>query len=294
MHDFGAARLRCAVEKKSANSSWCGPLGLTTMLCVSGIVRADALAVVQALRASGCGGVAPAVQPLRRNARLDDAARLWAAGATLGTAVGRSGYPAQSTAALHTSGPDDSANQTLRKSGCKNLMSSDLREVGVYRRGLETWLVLASPYTSVSQAQAPQVSARVLALVNEARARGARCGSRAYKPAGPLRQSDTLAKAAAGHATDMANNDYLEHRDKAGRSPADRVHALGYRERAVGENIARGPGSPEEVVQGWMNSPGHCENIMESRFTEMGVSYAPARSSRHELYWVQLLAVPRR
>jgi uncharacterized protein YkwD len=252
------------------------------------------LAAVQSLRAGGCDGVAPAAQPLRPNARLDDAARLWAAGAALGTAIDRSRYPAESTAAVHVSGPEGDATRQLRKSGCRNLTNPDLRDVGVYRNGLDTWLVLASPYTSVSPAQAPQVAARVLALVNEARARGARCGSRAYEPAGPLRQSATLARVAAAHANDMAKNEYLEHRDRAGRSPADRVHALGYREQAVGENIARGPVSPEEVVQGWMHSPDHCENIMESAFTEMGVAYAPARSSRHELYWVQVLAVPGR
>ena len=278
----------------AARKKWFGLLALTAMLCGGGIARADALAAVQSLRAGGCDGVAPAPQPLRRNPRLDDAARLWAAGSALGAAVARSGYPAQSTAAVHISGPEDDATRQLRKSGCKNLNNPDLRDAGIYVKGPDTWLVLASPYTAVSPAQAPQVAARVLALVNEARARGARCGSRAYDPAAPLRHSATLAKVAAGHANDMAKNEYLEHRDRAGRSPADRVHALGYREQAVGENIARGPVSPEEVVQGWMHSPDHCENIMESAFTEMGVAYAPARSSRHELYWVQLLALPRR
>jgi uncharacterized protein YkwD len=48
------------------------------------------------------------------------------------------------------------------------------------------------------------------------------------------------------------------------------------------------------VVQGWLDSPDHCENIMDPRFTEMGIAYAPGQVSRRGLYWVQLLAAPRR
>ena len=68
---------------------------------------------------------------------------------------------------------------------------------------------------------------------------------------------------------------------------------MGYRERLVGENIAYGPKSVEEVVQGWLDSTGHCENIMDPRFAEMGIGYAAGKASRRGLYWVQLLAAPR-
>jgi uncharacterized protein YkwD len=67
---------------------------------------------------------------------------------------------------------------------------------------------------------------------------------------------------------------------------------VGYREKLVGENIAYGPKSAEEVVQGWLSSPGHCENIMDPRFAEMGVAYAQGQASKRGLYWVQLLADP--
>jgi uncharacterized protein YkwD len=91
----------------------------------------------------------------------------------------------------------------------------------------------------------------------------------------------------------MAAHNYFEHEDLAGHSPADRVRAVGYREKLVGENIAYGPKSAEEVVQGWLDSPGHCENIMDPRFAEMGIAYAAGQASRRGLYWVQLLAAPR-
>ena len=88
----------------------------------------------------------------------------------------------------------------------------------------------------------------------------------------------------------MAEHDYFEHRDLSGQSPADRVRAVGYREKLVGENIAYGPKSVEEVVQGWLDSPGHCENIMDPRFDAVGFAYAAGHSGRHGLYWVMDLA----
>ena len=68
---------------------------------------------------------------------------------------------------------------------------------------------------------------------------------------------------------------------------------MGYQEKLVGENIAYGPESVEEVVRGWLDSPGHCENIMDPRFAEMGIAYSTGQISRHGLYWVQVLAEPK-
>jgi uncharacterized protein YkwD len=91
----------------------------------------------------------------------------------------------------------------------------------------------------------------------------------------------------------MAQHNYFEHEDLAGHSPADRVRAVGYQEKLVGENIAYGPKTADEVVRGWLDSPGHCENIMDPRFAEMGIAYAAGRASKRGLYWVQVLADPR-
>ena len=115
-----------------------------------------------------------------------------------------------------------------------------------------------------------------------------------YGPAPPVTLSGTLANVAFGHASDMADHNYFEHQDLAGLSPADRVRAVGYREKLVGENIAYGPKSIEEVVKGWLDSPEHCENIMDPRFAEMGIGYATGHAgTRLRLYWVQVLAQPR-
>jgi uncharacterized protein YkwD len=136
------------------------------------------------------------------------------------------------------------------------------------------------------------MATRALQLVNEARARGGRCGGQAFGPAPPLTLSGTLGGVALGHATDMAVHDYFEHQDRAGQSPADRVRAVGYHEKRVGENIAYGPESVEEVVRGWLDSPGHCQNIMDPRFAEMGIALATGRAARRGRFWVQVLAEP--
>jgi len=131
-----------------------------------------------------------------------------------------------------------------------------------------------------------------LQLVNEVRASGTRCGAKAFGPAPPLQMFATLDSVAAEHAADMARHDYFEHVDLKGNTPADRVRAAGYRAQLVGENIAYGPASAQEVVAGWLHSPGHCENIMDPRFTDMGLALASGRGARRGLYWDQVLTEP--
>jgi uncharacterized protein YkwD len=300
---------------RPSGSAWLGLLLVCAGLGVTSLTRADALSAVQVLREGGCGGIMPAAPPIGRSAILDGVAQQWAAGSSLAAAAQRSAYRAQSTSGLHVSGPEASLLELLRRSGCRALVSRELREIGIYRRGPDNWLVLAfadgtpaapavspeatsrppmraSPPVSV-RPSGPLLASRALELVNQARARGARCGTRAFAPAPPMTLSGTLAGVASGHAIDMAQHDYFEHVDLAGKSPADRVRAVGYREKLVGENIAYGPKSVEDVVQGWLDSPGHCENIMDPRFAQMGIAYSAGRTSRRGLYWVQLRAEPR-
>jgi uncharacterized protein YkwD len=251
------------------------------------------LTAVQILREGGCGGTLPAAQPLLHNASLDRAAQQWAAGHTLAQAAQQSGYAAEDSAAVHISGPSSAVIQLLRQSGCRTLADRRLHDIGVYSRGPDTWVFMASAYVLPSKTQAPLLASRALQLVNEARARGTRCGDHAFAPAPPVRLSGTLANVALGHAADMAEHNYFEHADLAGHTPADRVKAVGYQEKLVGENIAYGPKTAEEVVQGWLDSPGHCENIMDPRFAEMGIAYAAGHATRRGLFWVQLLAAPK-
>jgi uncharacterized protein YkwD len=272
---------------------WCLLL-LLAGLSANSATRADALSAVQLLREGGCGGTLPPARPLHHSALLDRAAELWArAGNSPAAAAKRSGYEAETTAGLHVNGPGSSTVQLLRRSSCRTVTDQGLHDIGVYTHGSDTWLVLATAYVVPAVSQAPLLATRALQLVNEARARGSRCGERSFAPAPPVKLSGTLAGVALGHAADMAQHNYFEHQDLAGHSPADRVRAVGYPEKLVGENIAYGPKTAEEVVQGWLHSPGHCENIMDPRFAEMGIAYAAGRASKRGLYWVQLLADPR-
>ena len=137
-----------------------------------------------------------------------------------------------------------------------------------------------------------KVRARVIALVNEARSHSRRCGAERFPAAAPLGESNLLNDAAAAHARDMARRKYFEHRGRDGSQPRDRVRRAGYESRLTGENIALGPESAEEVVDGWLASPGHCANIMDSRFREIGVGLALGKK-RGQIYWVQNFGAPR-
>jgi uncharacterized protein YkwD len=272
----------------------------------------DALSAVQVLRAGGCGGLVPAARPLRHELALDGVAQQWAGGLPLAAAAERGGYPALATSGLRVSSSTGPVLELLRRSACHEVTSQELRAVGVYRRGVDSWIVLTADYRALTipaassrtappppapalaprNPPAPVLASQVLRLVNDARTRGTHCGQRVFAPAPPLVLSGTLTDVAFGHAADMAEHDYFEHQGLNGQSPADRVRAMGYREKRVGENIAYGPKSVEDVVQGWLDSPGHCENIMDPRFAEMGIAYAAGRSGRHGLHWVQVFAEP--
>lgn len=93
----------------------------------------------------------------------------------------------------------------------------------------------------------------------------------------PLRQHPLLERAALLHSRDMVQRGFFEHDTPDGRTPQDRIFATGYvtgRGRATGENLAWGEGfraSPNEIVKGWMNSPGHRKNILRAQFDEIGI-----------------------
>jgi uncharacterized protein YkwD len=263
------------------------------VLALASSARADVVGDVQLLREGGCGGIVPAARPLHQSALLNYAAEQFASGISPAEAARRSGYPALSAIGLRITGTEASYVQLLKRAGCRSLTDQSLGDIGVYHQGLDTWLVLASARAAPANSQTGTLAARALELVNDARARGARCGSRSFGPAPPLKLSGTLAGVALGHAADMARHDYFEHQDLTGRTPADRVKAAGYQEKLVGENIAYGPTSADEVVQGWLDSPGHCENIMNPEFAEMGIANAAGQAPKRGLYWVQLLVAPR-
>ncbi len=147
----------------------------------------------------------------------------------------------------------------------------------------------SAPAPTPTPQPAPPVSGttaqQVLQLVNAARAQARNCGATSFAAAPALTLNAQLAQAAQGHASDMATQNYFSHTSKDGRTFVQRIAATGYAFRTIGENIAAGQSTPQQVVAGWLQSEGHCRNIMNPSFRELGVGYATGGS--YGYYWVQ-------
>lgn len=141
----------------------------------------------------------------------------------------------------------------------------------------------------------PDFGASVMARVNQWRASGANCGSQGvFAAAPPLVWNNLLTQAAAGHSQDMATHDFFSHNSLDGRTLAQRIDAAGYAWSGIGENIAAGQTTVNQVVDGWIASPGHCANIMNPGFVDIGVACVPgSASASYRSYWTMDLARPR-
>lgn len=117
---------------------------------------------------------------------------------------------------------------------------------------------------------------KVVELVNKERAKA---GLKA------LKMNTQLSKVATLKSQDMAKNNYFDHNSPTYGSPFDMMKRFGITYRTAGENIAMGQTTPEQVMKGWMNSPGHRANILKASFTEIGVGVA--KNSGGRLYWTQ-------
>ena len=97
----------------------------------------------------------------------------------------------------------------------------------------------------------------------------------------PLAVDNRLTTAAQGHSTDMSKRDYFDHTTPDGVTFDQRIKTAGYPSPAA-ENIAQGQRSAEQVMQSWMQSPGHRNNIMNCRYTTIGVAV-----DTNGWYWTQ-------
>ncbi len=122
-----------------------------------------------------------------------------------------------------------------------------------------------------------------LDLVNTVRANGCSCGG-VYKPAvAPLMWSALLENAAQRHSVDMAVHQNLSHTGSDGSSMIDRVNDSGFDWSFIGENVAVNSGDEQAVMQAWLNSTPHCNNIMNPNYTHLGAAQSGA-------YWTQVFA----
>ncbi len=113
---------------------------------------------------------------------------------------------------------------------------------------------------------------KLLKLVNDARARGCRCGGRYYKPVPPVKWNNQLERAAKKHSRYMQQRNILSHAGRGGSDAGSRISKEGYNWMSYGENVAAGYPTEEAAIKGWLKSKGHCKNIMSGKFKEMGMA----------------------
>ncbi|WP_371367038.1 CAP domain-containing protein [Pseudomonas sp. QL9] len=206
------------------------------------------------------------------------------------------GYMAQEVRSIRLAGAEDAgqAFDMLRDRYCTALLAPQYTDVGVTREDDEWRLVLASSGAgSGGKLEDPRSAAKaLLAQVNAARAHSRMCGSRRFSAARPLSWNNALGSAAQAHSRDMASENYFDHRDPDGDMPDDRARAAGYRGRKIGENIAAGQGSVNQAMAGWLASPGHCANLMNPMFTQVGAAYASNARSDEGIYWTMVFGAP--
>ena len=108
----------------------------------------------------------------------------------------------------------------------------------------------------------------------------------------PVRFSAELNEAAQLHTQRQADDGSIYHQDpRDGSSPGDRVSRAGYQFSTWGENVAAGYPTPAAVMDGWMKSEGHCKNILNPAFTELGVGLVVG-GERYNQFWTQVFARP--
>lgn len=102
----------------------------------------------------------------------------------------------------------------------------------------------------------------------------------------PLKLNWELSRVAKAKSEDMAHEGYFSHTSPTYGTPFEMMKHFGITYRTAGENIAAGQKTSREVMQAWMNSKGHRENILNPKYTELGVGQASGGS--YGVYWTQM------
>jgi uncharacterized protein YkwD len=143
----------------------------------------------------------------------------------------------------------------------------------------------SNPAPSTSAAES--LRARLLVLVNRARATSRTCGGTTYPAVAALHRSAALDRAAGAYATRMATEDFFSHESPDGSTMVSRLKAVGIGDTTERENIAAGQTTAAAVMTAWLGSPGHCANLMAGDVTRIGLGHATGSGSTYGQYWVQ-------
>lgn len=140
-----------------------------------------------------------------------------------------------------------------------------------------------------------------LKAVNDLRSRRQDCGSKGtFEATTPLTWSDALYGAAFEHSTDMAEQQHMTHDGSGTESDwtgiaygkqstsQERMENNGYQNWShIGENVAFGQVDTAQVMDDWMKSDGHCKNIMNPNFSEIGMAFVEDAGTPSQKYWTQ-------
>ena len=148
---------------------------------------------------------------------------------------------------------------------------------------------LVEPLTATDVAT---LRAQILTEINKARAVARVCGTQSFRAAPALKRDTKLDTTAQAHSVDMATRNYFSHTSLDGKSPFDRMRAAGYNFSAAAENIAAGNAAAADTVKQWLNSPGHCANLMSATYVDTGIGYGYSATSTYKHYWTQNFGKP--
>lgn len=204
------------------------------------------------------------------------------------------GYPLVNVQAITLSGPRNAqaAMQALSESFCRVLLDPQFIDIGVSQQDRDWRIVLARPLLSGRLQTWQTEGENLLQQINAARAQARQCGDQTFAAAAPLAWSAELGSAAESHSRAMANGNFFAHQGTDGLTPGDRAELAGYEGGKVGENIAAALDSSAKVVDSWLASAGHCANIMNPAFSELGAAYANDPQSDAGIYWTALFGGP--
>jgi len=199
-------------------------------------------------------------------------------------------YPMVNVQAITLNGPRDAASamKAIQESFCQVVLDPQFVDIGVSRADRDWRITLARPLLSARLGDGQAEGQKLLEQLNAARTQPRQCGGQAFAATAPLAWNAVLGGVAQEHSREMANNNYFDHKDRNGGTPGDRAELAGYSGQQVGENIAAGQDTVQKVVAGWLASPGHCANLMNPQYRELGAAYAVDPKSSAGIYWTAM------
>ena len=107
-------------------------------------------------------------------------------------------------------------------------------------------------------------------MINQSRGQARNCGVTAFPAVGPLAWDARIEEAARAHSAYQSQVNTLSHTGAGGSDVGQRLNAAGFAWTSWGENVGWNYPTAQAVFQGWLDSPGHCANLMNANFTMVG------------------------